>query len=413
MKKLISAVFAFAIAAGVMAGMTVANAASNGAGTAEDPYIVSTAADWEGATKTGYIQLGADITTETAQRTAGKFTLDLNGHTLSSNKATVIEVYTNHTFTLTDTGVTKGKLINSSTGYGVKVSAVNSTFNFNGAAIQSGGQGVLVNGTGAVMNVTNGVVDSVNIAMNIAGSTTATINGITVNSNPSYTGTSMNIAGTADVTINNATINYNGTANSVVVSGKSNITINGGAFYNPNRTKAAIVNDKNFSGVLTINGGTFENTNATAATSYSLMDGNEGAGSPSIIINGGNFKSPFTITKSAQTVTSIQIKGGTFVFDPTSKVDTENYDVTDNGNGTYTVTAKSAPATVTGYYTFEKTDDEAQSYSTVKITVLENAETKQGTAPLPTVVELSQGATFGLTIEGIPADVTITGITLE
>lgn len=108
MKRVISFVASLSVLAGMINGFTVANAATNGNGTEEDPYIVSTAAEWTAATKTGYIKLGADITTETVQRTAGNLTLDLNGHTLTSNKAAVVEVYYNHEFTLVDTGITKG-----------------------------------------------------------------------------------------------------------------------------------------------------------------------------------------------------------------------------------------------------------------------------------------------------------------
>ena len=36
----------------------------------------------------------------------------------------------------------------------------------------------------------------------------------------------------------------------------------------------------------------------------------------------------------------LNIMGGTFNMDPSAYVDTENYIVTDNGNGTWTVTAK-------------------------------------------------------------------------
>jgi hypothetical protein len=415
MRKFISAAIAFAMTVSAFAGMTVARAAEDGKGTAVDPYVVSTAAEWESATKTGYIQLGADIATETAQRTAGNLTLDLNGHTLSSNKAAVVEVFNNHTFTLVDTGSTKGKLINSSTGYGIKVAANNATANINGASVQSGGQGILVNGAGASLTLDQAVIDTSNIAINIAGTATAIINSGTFNGNKSYVGTTLNIAGSADVTINGGTFEYNGTASSCVISGTSNVTINGGKFYNPNRTKAAIVTDKNFNGVLNINGGTFENTNETAATSYSYMDGNEGNGTPSVIINGGIFNSAIASGKPANTKTKINITGGTFVQDPSTiaiaTID-ENSVVKNNGTGTWTVTAKAAPATHPAYFIFDGAVA-GVTYNTVKINVTESGVQKDGSATLKTAITLEEDASIGLEITGVPDDVVIKTITLE
>ena len=94
-------------------------------------------------------------------------------------------------------------------------------------------------------------------------------------------------------------------------------------------------------GTLVINGGNY------SGGDYSLwLQGS----SPNATINNGTFdgvgvhRGQLTINggriETFEFYSTVVITGGTHGSDPTSYVDTENYTVTNNGDGTYTVTAK-------------------------------------------------------------------------
>ena len=347
MKRYISLISALSVLTGMMSGFVAANAAADGNGTEIDPYVVSTAEEWESAKKQGYIQLGADITTTVGPRTAADLTVDLHGHTLTSSAASVLEVYGGHTFTLVDTGSTKGALVNSGTGYGIKVAANNATANINGASVRSKGQAVLVSAaTAPTLNLENAIIDGGTYAINVASGGIVNIKSATINNDAEYKGYTIYAQGSSVVTVDDGTFHYNGTVSSVVVSGNASVTINGGTFYNPNTKRGVINNAKGYTGTLTINGGVFENT--YEGIGYSILDGDEGTTDtpPSIIIKGGNFNSIFGRVKPNNTKTQVLIEGGTFVFDPASYVNTGYSKITDNGNGTWTVTSDGeTPAT--------------------------------------------------------------------
>ena len=116
-----------------------------------------------------------------------------------------------------------------------------------------------------------------------------------------------------------------GDGNNVIIN-NGTLTIMGGTVRVPN-THYAIMNY----GVLTIDGTTVE------------IDGVSGirnmAANSELTIKGTSVIKNEITNKKGVAVT-IKIEGGTFSFDPTSYVDTENYTVIPNTDGTYTVTAK-------------------------------------------------------------------------
>ncbi len=337
MKKLISLLVILTICTSIFAGLSVTYAADNGSGTESDPYIVSSADEWVSAVKKGYIRLNSDITTTSGVKTAGVMTLDLNGHTLTSNASSVIEMV--HDLTIVDTGAVKGAIKNTNTvtSYGIKCAYKNVALNIEGAEIDAAAQAIMLNAAGAVVNLKdNAVINGGTYAINGGANGTLNIESAVINGDKSYTGYAVSTSGAA-VTINDGTFNYNGTMSSIVVSGASTVTINGGTFTNPNSKRGVINNAKGYSGTLTINGGTFENTNAGG---YSILDGDEATttSAPVINITGGIFKSSIGFTKPANTKTEIAVTGGTFSFNPSSYIkDIENYESIDNGDGTYTV----------------------------------------------------------------------------
>ena len=136
---------------------------------------------------------------------------------------------------------------------------------------------------------------------------------------------------------------------------------------------------------LKIKGGVFENT--FSGEGYSIYDGNEARNytSPKIEITGGEFKDVFAKVKTTS-VTKIAAMGGTFCFNPTSYVNTENYSVTDNGNGTYTVAVKSSDPTATP--TVEPTEEPTPTPTvepTEEPTPTPTVEPTEEPTPTPTV----------------------------
>ena len=135
--------------------------------------------------------------------------------------------------------------------------------------------------------------------------------------------TALAAAGATDMTINSGEY-YGSTYGMYVYSSGGTVTINGGTFKAPVVVAAdaqngantyVIINDGNFDGK-------FESVN--------VFGGSEAL----ITINGGNFTN-FSTTANKR----ITIKGGTFDADPTQWV-ADGYQVIDNSNGTWTVTAE-------------------------------------------------------------------------
>ena len=320
---------------------TAAPTATPGAGQATEPpegdfRIIKTAEEFLALTANdAKVKLGADIDLGTSGiKTRCATYLDLNGHTLTSATNAVIEL--SHSFTLVDTGDTKGAIINTNTGnsYAIKCATKNLTVNIDGAEVNAGGQAILLNGIGSVMNIRDAVINGGTHAINIANGSLC-IEGTVINGNADYKGFALYASG-GTVIVEDGTYKYNGTTNTIGVSGAAAVTINGGTFINPNKNRGAINTVKGFSGVLTINDGTLVNT---AEGGYSILDGDETTteSAPVINITGGTFRSPFGKTKPAVSKTEITVTGGTFSFDPSAYVDAENYSVSVDGDNMYTV----------------------------------------------------------------------------
>lgn len=353
MKKILSAAVAFAAAVGMLSlGAIAANAEVTGRGTESDPYIVSTADDWEQVKKSGYIRLDGNIETDTAPKTAGELTIDLNGHTITTTGASVIEVM--HSFTLTDNSSEhNGAITNNNTGkssYGVKCAVKNvEDITIKNVTVNAAAQAIMINAQGTSVNVEDAVINGGQYAFNIVSGNLNIKGNTKVNLDSEYKGSSLTASGGV-VVIGDGEFNYNGTTNTVDVSGTADVTISGGTFENANKAKGVISINKNFDGILKINGGTF---NAVAeAGNYTILDPSEKSNpenTPKVEISDGTFNGSFGKIKSyAEFVTEITITGGTFAFDPSAYVDTEVYDVTAN-NSMWTVTEKSAepePSTV-------------------------------------------------------------------
>ncbi len=214
-------------------------------------------------------------------------TLDLNGHTLTTSRTKVINVVSGAKLTINDSAG-GGKAVNFRF-----ASQLSGDIEINGGAFEDTGYVVMVQNKGKV-TINGGTfttpVDAENPLDNkvfTMNNATAEINGGTFNGN-----VSVNEGGI--LTINNGTVNG---YLDLFWSGAS-ITVNDGTFNGGIYIRKAGAN-------LTINGGTFTG---------GFADGSERSG--------------------------VIIKGGTFDFDPSAYVNTNTYSVTENGDGTWTVTAK-------------------------------------------------------------------------
>lgn len=146
-----------------------------------------------------------------------------------------------------------------------------------------------------------------------------TINNCVINSGENSSGV-YSYGSNSELTIEeNVTVVSDNIA--IRASGKK-CTINGGNMSG----KRALYCSK---GEVIVNGGTFT---ATSDSDYAIYC----VGTDIVTINGGTFTGEIT----SSNVETIIIKGGTFSVDPSDYVDTENYTITSNEDGTYTVTAK-------------------------------------------------------------------------
>lgn len=304
--------------------------------------IVTTADELRAVTSADtYIRLGADIDLGTTGiKTKCPTYLDLNGYTLTGNCSAVIEAV--HSFVLTDSSEDKGMLINTntSTSYALKCAAKNTDVKIKDAVVKAAAQAVLLNGENSYLEVNNSAISGGTHAINAAKGNIVIEDSI-FNSDTEYKGYALYLNGT-NVVINSGIFNYNGTVSTIAVATTSNLTINGGEFYNINKDKGTINNVKGFTGTITINGGTFENT--YDGNGYSILDSDEDTTDikPTINITGGTFKSAIKSVKTTST-TNITVTGGTFYFDPTVYVDLTKSTVEDNGEGIYTVYSADIP----------------------------------------------------------------------
>ena len=216
--------------------------------------------------------------------------------------------------------------------YGLTILAGSKDQLFANADINANSQwSVLVSGGNNNVDINNvNIVASKGAGLYAYGGSKVVLENVNVNHqalDPSYA-TSTPWAATAvaaaqgvDMVINSGT--YVGTTYGVYVySSGGNLTINGGTFKAPTVVSADAWGSGAVANVV-INGGNFDGKIASVNVG--------GGGKSTITINGGNFTN-FANGAGSRLV----IKGGTFDADPTSFV-AKNYEVTDNGDGTWTV----------------------------------------------------------------------------
>lgn len=141
-----------------------------------------------------------------------------------------------------------------------------------------------------------------------------------------------------------------------IITCTGTMTVNGGVFTNNGfgQVSTICLVAKDATNMLTINGGTFEQNVELATSGLSNPDPQikitngtiEGlnialpSGDATVLIQGGTFNTPFSIsTNSNDQVVDIDIEGGTFIFNPSDYIDTDSYQVVNNGCD-YTVSKK-------------------------------------------------------------------------
>ncbi len=308
--------------------------------------------------------LTADITSENVFKfkTGAPATIDLNGHTL----------------TAPNTRAYYGKeLVIDATEEGSAIIG-NVTVQLYGKLTLNGGTYSKIRVTDGRSFVANGItVESTDssYALEIGYSDYIEINNSScISTSTSDYATALYIWRSNDVNLNNVTASVTGNSFAADIAYCETVDINDGSFSAPNNAglrfvdceKAAIdgtsVSGKHYAVILqdgavaeikngtftsegsyviqlsrnnsslTIDGGTFT-ANGDGSTKYiATMDTAD-----NLAINGGTFSNVTAVTYS--NITTAIVTGGTFSFDPTGYVDTTTHTVTDNGDGTFVVTA--------------------------------------------------------------------------
>ena len=166
----------------------------------------------------------------------------------------------------------------------------------------------LVNASGEETSISNGTITTAYGAGIYLAGTTGTLSNLTINA--AQTGVQT-------------TLEY---SSAVRLTSKATVIINSGTYSAANGGYSLAIS--NSGGTAVINGGTF-NGDLFFSTST-----NSGV-AKSLTINGGTFNGNFVNFNKA---TNVEIKGGTFTYDPTPYVDQNNYTVTTDTNGKYIVT---------------------------------------------------------------------------
>ncbi|MBR2883525.1 MAG: S-layer homology domain-containing protein [Clostridia bacterium] len=309
--------------------------------------------------------LTADITSENVFKfkTGAPATIDLNGHTL----------------TAPNTRAYYGKeLVIDATEEGSAIVG-NVTVQLYGKLTLNGGTYSKIRVTDGRGFVANGItVESTDssYALEIGYSDYVEINNSSCisTSNSDYA-TALYIWRSKDINLNNVTASVTGNSFAADIAYCEKVNITGGSFSAENtdglrfvECEKATIDGASVSGstvallvqdvaVAEINGGTFTSAGNSAiqlSREDSALTINNGTfianGDGSIknivimedtntfIINGGTFEGFSGVTYSDTATASIN--GGTFSFDPTEYVDSATHTVTDNADGTYTVTEK-------------------------------------------------------------------------
>ena len=167
----------------------------------------------------------------------------------------------------------------------------------------------IVNASGEELSISNGTITTAYGAGIYLAGTTGTLSDLTINA--AQTGAQT-------------TLEY---SSAIRLTSAATVIINSGTYSAGNGGYSLAIS--NSGGTAIINGGTFNNDLFFSTSSNTGVD-------KALTINGGVFNGGFVNFNKA---TSVEIKGGTFAVDPTPYVDLNNYTVTSNSNGTYTVTA--------------------------------------------------------------------------
>ena len=308
--------------------------------------------------------LTADITSENVFKfkTGAPATIDLNGHTLT---APTVRAYYGKELTIDATKA--GSAINATLTTNLKGS-----FILNGGTYErirlSGGKkfianGITVQSSGAYEPVEIGVMDYVEINNSSCISTSTAeltsglyiwecnevkLTNVTASAISNWFGADIawcekvNITGGSFSAENNdglrfvecesATIDgasVSGSTTALLVQDGAVAEINGGTFTSAGNSAIQLSREDS---ALTINNGTFIANGDGSIKNIVIMEDTN-----TFIINGGTFEGFSGVTYSDTATASIN--GGTFSFDPTEYVDTATHTVTDNGDGTFVVTA--------------------------------------------------------------------------
>ncbi len=308
--------------------------------------------------------LTADITSENVFKfkTGAPATIDLNGHTLT---APTVRAYYGKELTIDATKA--GSAINATLTTNLKGS-----FILNGGTYErirlSGGKkfianGITVQSSGADEPVEIGMMDYVEINNSSCISTSTAeltsglyiwecnevkLTNVTASAISNWFGADIawcekvNITGGSFSAENNdglrfvecesATIDgasVSGSTTALLVQDGAVAEINGGTFTSAGNSAIQLSREDS---ALTINNGTFIANGDGSIKNIVIMEDTN-----TFIINGGTFEGFSGVTYSDTATASIN--GGTFSFDPTEHVDTATHTVTNNGDGTYVVTA--------------------------------------------------------------------------
>lgn len=290
-----------------------------------DTYY-NTLSDAVAAAKDGdTITLVRDVAADVVIPEGKTITLDLGGHKLTNVKEHTI--VNNGALTITGTGTvdnvthTKAALVN----YG--------TATLNGGNFTRSKEN-------AENNKNDGGGNSYYTILNDKGATMTINEGVTVSNVGHYSSMICNCGddeADSKMTINGGT--FSGGINTVKNDGYGDLTINGGDFSN---TSQVVIMNWNKA---TISGGTFE-ANASAGAVLFNAKWSEVYAVGELKIEGGTYvcaKNQKLIidryNNDKQYLGTAVISGGTFGSDPSTYVNTETHDVTQNGS-TWTVTAK-------------------------------------------------------------------------
>lgn len=378
MRKFISAVAAFAVTAGMFAGMTAVQA--------EDVTTISTADELQSALSNGGNYKIADNITELdcsnkSLQIKASVTVDLNSAKITTNT---------DGFNLQNFAITceiKNGTVTTSGNYAFKLLGnLASNITISNVKVEKAKQSIVINNAKHIVIVKNSELNggvSKGGQISISDEASCTAENVTITSTA---GSGIKVAGDSKVTAKNLTVTAQGNAvSSAETTDNSTIDIIGGTYkgtnygiYWPSQGNlsikdAKISSDTNGKGTihmnstratLTIENSTIENTYTPASKAYFIADNSENTST--INLKSGTYTGSFGIHSASNA--KVTITGGTFQnADPKKYVDTEKYDVTKTEP--YIVTAKqpAAPTVEETDYGRENVSDDGYKTKVFKV----------------------------------------------